>query len=249
MSGGRLALLLWGLSALPLGATPPAGSMPLGGGPRPVGFHTPRAFVAGQRIAQPTFGECGSCGVSTEREPYRPCLHRLIDFLCYRPRGSCWVGLEPSEYTPPLWSWFPGGVCHARQGCDGCSANCDAAAGCAQCGGAVGQTSKKTGSASGQPMLVGGQNARINPWTLRTFAAEQSNKSKTIEPTPLSTYQASTYQMSTHQKPSPGDSGLLPSGYTVPSMKNLPMLRRYQPSDSGEAGAPTRPLPTMFPRR
>lgn len=244
MSGGRLAWLLCGLSALPVGATPPAGSMPANVGARPVDFRTTKAFVSGQRVAYPTFGECGGCGVSPGCEPSRPCLQRLIDFLCYRPRSSCWAGLEPSEYTPPLWAWFPSGVCHARQGCGGCKSNCDAAAGCAQCGGAIGQTVKKPGSTNGEPMLVGSQNTRTNPRTLRTFEAEQSNRPKTFEPTPLS-----TYQMSTQHPPSRGDSGLLPSGYTVPSMRNLPVLRRYQPSDSDDPGFPTRPAPTMFPRR
>lgn len=239
MTGRSWALLFWGLLSLPVEATPPLVSMSGRSGVRPIEFQVPQAAISGKRIVQSTVGECGSCGTLPPGEPFRPRFHRLIEFLCYRPQGSCFAGLEPSEYVPPLWAWFTSGVCHARQGCDAGVASCGCAPGCAPLDGADGPIPTLVGAIRPQPMVFGGNPRPLAPLGLRTFAMEPRKHFASTEPTPLTTY----------QKSSPSDRNVVPSGFYIPSSKTMPLLRHYQRSDSGDSSVPNRSIPTILPRR
>ncbi len=239
MTGARVVFCWLGMSALAIGATPPAIPMSPPAGIRPVQFRNTGALIAGQRIGQPTIGECGSCGAAVERESFRPFLHRLIDFLCYRPLTGCCGRLEPTEYVPPLWSWFPGGVCHARAGCGSC-VPCTESDAYLPGGGSADSPPMPTLPFQRPRKLVEYNDVTLpTPRLLRTFGDAPRPARSTAE----------SGLLNTHRPRTPYSSIVVPSGFYVPSMKNLPISRHYSLPDADVPQPSGRGLPEMFPRR
>jgi hypothetical protein len=178
--------------------------------------HSPNGVMRSSH--QHTMGSCGSCG-SCGSEPYRPCLQRIIDFLCYRPLTSRYTRLEPTDDFPPPWAFFPAGVCHSNQGSSDSQGLCRRAGGCAQCGGVATPTPLRPldarPSAGREPTTF----APVQPVRiLRTFSSDP-------EVTP------GHRTSGTALSPVSGQATVnaeVPKNYSVMPWKTAPLLRRHE---------------------
>jgi hypothetical protein len=102
-------------------------------------------------------GDCATCGTD------RNCMRKLIEFATYRPQYGCNCKKVPTEYTPPLLAWFPGGSQY-------CSGDCGTNAACRDRKKLIGGNRPCYGPACGTHMTLAERPAMAparNQWVYR----------------------------------------------------------------------------------
>jgi hypothetical protein len=202
--------LTWGLAA--------AEKRPLIPSLSPVGYR-PAAMSSERLLPQHSaMGGCAACGNSAQ-DPGRPCIQKIMEFLCYRPVAGPCRRREPSEPVPPLWSWFPAGVCHAYAGC---GTTCDS--------NAYGLTGAPGGEKQGStaPSITGNPSTLANRGGPGT-ATRTLRKIRTLTDSPqISTPAMGSLSAGVVADPAASSaSGTVPSSYAIPSLPVAPLLRRH----------------------
>lgn len=123
------------------------------------------------------------------------------------------------DRVPPLWSWFPAGVCHAYAGC---GTTCDS--------NAYGLTGAPGGEKQGStaPSITGNPSTLANRGGPGT-ATRTLRKIRTLTDSPqISTPAMGSLSAGVVADPAASSaSGTVPSSYAIPSLPVAPLLRRH----------------------